>query len=202
MILDERELDAVARATGVRVYDYRTDDERCEPKAQPLDVSQFDVPEWAKWLAMDEDGNVSAYASKPTLGDFVWFGKEYSWRAGVLKSSKIDWRQTLTPVNQVTPTQPAYLAARGILKGCFDDEPSELMIRRLRDGADFVEPTRPATVIAGMVALLDAAALAEFAAALVAADVVKADRLIDALIGALEMPHDDVDVDEQLRVTQ
>ena len=51
-------------------------------------------------------------------------------------------------------------------------------------------------------ALFDNAALREFAQAFVNADMIKADYLIDALIDALEMPHDDVDVDEQLRVTQ
>lgn len=69
-------------------------------------------------------------------------------------------------------------------------------------GWDAPTATRPALTAAGTVALFDNAALREFAQALVNADMIKADYLIDALIDALEMPHDDVDVDEQLRVTQ
>ena len=32
----------------------------------------FDIPDWAKWLAMDQDGSWYAYMSEPYLSTILW----------------------------------------------------------------------------------------------------------------------------------
>ena len=70
-----------------------------------LDVSAFDVPAWARWVAANGSGAVWAYREKPTpdkhskwwlrmhvqMGDVVYLC--------TIDMTGIDWRRTLTPVN-------------------------------------------------------------------------------------------------------
>ena len=90
------------RAQGVTVYDYRTQEE----KAQPLDVSAFDVPKWAKWIAADKAGHVYPYCTEPVCGNYSWICHESeiyinnaSNKIDTINMTGIDWRRTLTAVN-------------------------------------------------------------------------------------------------------
>lgn len=79
--------------------------------AQPLDVSRFDVPTWAKWIAANDSGAVWVYSEKPYTNDANQWWVPYS-ANGVLylctiDMTGIDWRKTLTQVNQDAPTVPA-----------------------------------------------------------------------------------------------
>lgn len=75
-----------------------------EPKAQPLDVSLFSVPAWARWIAADEAGHIYPYSAEPVCGKYSWICHESeiyinaSNKLGTINLTGIDWRQTLTPV--------------------------------------------------------------------------------------------------------
>lgn len=82
--------------------DYRTADERAG--LQPLDVRQWALEPWAKWVAADSMGLVWQYEIQPERLDYVW-DSDYDSRISILRvgtidMTGIDWRQTLTPVNQ------------------------------------------------------------------------------------------------------
>ena len=77
-------------------------------KAQPLDVSRWQLPPWAKWVAADADGIVYAYENCPTIySDGVWRADGMSSRCCAISMAGIDWRRTLTPVNQSQPEPQA-----------------------------------------------------------------------------------------------
>lgn len=91
------------RAQGVTVYPHVVE------RAQPLDVSAFDVPAVAKWIAADADGEVYPYSEKPYPHKGFGGGGRWGYSSGELFDSNkfkldtismagIDWRQTLTPV--------------------------------------------------------------------------------------------------------
>jgi len=52
-----------------------------------------DAPEWAKWLAMDEDGSWYWYEKEPYSGDGEWYGA-----GGQLShvGQTISWEDSLT----------------------------------------------------------------------------------------------------------
>ncbi len=107
MLLETMTADEAIRH-GVTVKDYRTDEE----KAQPLDVSQWQLSPWAKWVAADADGTVWEFDKKVTERLFAWIILDDIGKAsyvGHINMAGIDWRRTLTAVN-VEP-------ARGILPG-------------------------------------------------------------------------------------
>lgn len=93
------------RAQGVAVYDYRTQEE----KAQPLDVSLFTVPDWARYIAADANRSVFAYEQRPEQSrirnDWILIDDSDCrlQRIGTIDLSGIDWRKTLTAVNQEHP---------------------------------------------------------------------------------------------------
>jgi len=79
-----------------------------EPKAQPLDVSQFALSPWARWVAMDENGYVWEYDLRPFYRQgetmWVWPPRAQSRNLGRIDTAGIDWRETLTAVNQEQPS--------------------------------------------------------------------------------------------------
>jgi len=83
---------------GVTVYDYRTQEER----AQPLDVSRWQLSPWAKWVAViDSSGEVWEYEDEPHIAVAMWHWGDGS-RAqciDTINMAGIDWRLTLTAVN-------------------------------------------------------------------------------------------------------
>lgn len=124
---------------------------------QPLDVSRFNVPDWARWIAMDANGEVWAYMHKPSPCAYRWEGGVEVKCLGYNTPAYLDWRQTLTPVNQAV------------------QEPAT------------DEHIANAVATVGQLSPDD---LATFAKQLVAADAAQCDRLIDALITALELEPD------------
>jgi hypothetical protein len=68
-------------------------------RQQPLDVSQFNVPSWAKWVAADENGIVRAYAEEPIADILIWDADGLHQSLRRIDMTGIDWRSTLTPVN-------------------------------------------------------------------------------------------------------
>ncbi len=88
------------RAQGVTVYPHVVE------KAQPLDVSRFNVPDWARWVAADSYGNVFSYSRRPSNDDgtaWVIQGYTYSMFIATINMVGIDWRSTLTAVNVEQP---------------------------------------------------------------------------------------------------
>jgi len=85
-------------------------------KAQPLDVSAFDVPSAARWISADRDGSVYPYSERPSMdeSDAMW---KYSsshemfdalvFCLGTINMTGIDWRRTLTAVNVGLHAQPS-----------------------------------------------------------------------------------------------
>lgn len=86
------------RAQGVTVYPHVVE------KAQPLDVSRFTLSPWARWLAMDENGYVWEYQQRPFYRQdgtaWVWPPRAQFRNLGRIDTAGIDWRETLTAVNQ------------------------------------------------------------------------------------------------------
>ena len=95
------------KAQGVTVYDYR------QPETQPLDVAQFNVPSWARWIAADATGVVYAYKQKPVQSNnyLFWTILDFGFQnIGRIDMTGIDWRKTLAAVNQEAH-EPAITAA-------------------------------------------------------------------------------------------
>lgn len=80
---------------GVKVYDYRTDEE----KAQPLDVSRWQLSPWAKWVAAESCGSVFEHNCKPHVDREMWAYGGRCRLIGTISMAGIDWRRTLTAVN-------------------------------------------------------------------------------------------------------
>ena len=91
------------KAQGVTVYPHVV-----EPKAQPLDVSRFTLSPWARWVAMDENGYVWEYQQRPFYRQdgtaWVWPPRAQFRNLGRIDPAGIDWRETLTAVNQEQPS--------------------------------------------------------------------------------------------------
>lgn len=88
------------RRQGVTVYPHVV-----EPKAQPLDVSRFTLSPWARWVAMiDDTGEVWEFEQRPfyRLGEteWTWPPRAQAQCIGTIDPTGIDWRETLTAVNQ------------------------------------------------------------------------------------------------------
>lgn len=125
--------------------------DRQQPKAYPLDVSRWQLSLWAKWVAViDNSGEVWEYEDEPHIAVAMWHWGNGS-RAqciGTIDMTGVDWRQTLTPVNQEQQAQNErhnitlrnIEAARGILSGLTGGEPSEVVQRRLRGYEDDAQP--------------------------------------------------------------
>lgn len=53
-----------------------------------------DAPDWAEWLAMDEDGECFWYEKQPTLGEFSWYdGGEFEETSSFCVD--VSWQKTL-----------------------------------------------------------------------------------------------------------
>lgn len=65
------------------------------------DVWQFDIPQDARWVAIDYDGEAYAFTDKPVCFDGKhWMSDgEYSWHLGTIDMDDIDHKATLTAVN-------------------------------------------------------------------------------------------------------
>jgi len=166
-----------------------------EPKAQPLDVSRFNVPAWARWIAADENGLVCAYDEHEpreginALREGVYFtGGRYE-SIGAINMHGIDWRQTLTPV----PAQPsdwmqAHIAAE---VAAIDAQPQTWCEKcNLPDdicrGHD--EPAPPA--LAWQLSMLDGDGITALARQLAQADSTKASLIAEALWSeAMDVEH-------------
>jgi hypothetical protein len=87
---------------GCDVYPYVVE------KAQPLDVSRFNVPDWAQWVAADSDGFVFPYEERPSVSRDCWSntGDRQVTCIGTISMDGIDWRRTLTAVNVEPQPQP------------------------------------------------------------------------------------------------
>lgn len=57
------------------------------------------APDWAKWFAIDEDGNAYWHQEKPEIDGKEWLMTEGDYNVGYFKRfdlTGIDWRETLT----------------------------------------------------------------------------------------------------------
>ena len=80
----------------------------CRNTTTALDVIRLTSPSWAKWTAMDADGEVWAYEDMPAAAKTMWRTQGGNVRSiGYANVDGIDWTQTLTPVNVTTPTPKA-----------------------------------------------------------------------------------------------
>jgi len=56
----------------------------------------FDLPDWARWIATDADGAVWAYEVEPLLHDTGWYENEVGRRALVGREAvSTNWRDSL-----------------------------------------------------------------------------------------------------------
>lgn len=80
-----------------------------------LDLSKFNIPKEAKWVAMDDDGDLYAYTDEPHIASFGWgsYG-ENSWYLGIIDPSTIDWKKSLTCYNHVDTLLAALLSLDGV----------------------------------------------------------------------------------------
>jgi len=62
-----------------------------------------DAPEWANWLAQDEDGSWWWYEDKPKLNLDIWWGCDRMMPVFGKKEFTPNWRETLEqrPVEEV-----------------------------------------------------------------------------------------------------
>lgn len=54
-----------------------------------------DAPEWAKYLAMDEDGEWFWYETKPIIGTYMWNDRPGRYREANPINQEVDWKTTL-----------------------------------------------------------------------------------------------------------
>lgn len=76
--------------------------EAIEVQPEPaFDVSRFKLSSWARWVAVDDVGNVYEYEYMPYIGVHEWMHTSgRSQRIGEIHMACIKWTQTLTAVNQ------------------------------------------------------------------------------------------------------
>lgn len=180
---------------GVTVYPHVT-----EPKAQPLDVSRFNVPAWARWIAADKSGHIYPYSAEPVCGKYSWIcheGEIYinaSNKLGTIDLTDIDWRLTLTPV----PSQPsdwmqAHIAAE---VAAIDAQPWCERCNLPDDicrGHDEPAPT----TLAWQIAQLDGDGITTLARQLARADSTKASLIAEALWSeAMDVEHAQLQADD------
>lgn len=61
--------------------------------------NKFDLPEWANWIAQDEDGAWWAYSVEPLEHDHGWYENEVGIRKKIKQSgANPDWRNSLTKI--------------------------------------------------------------------------------------------------------
>ena len=152
------------RAQGVTVYPHVVE------KAQPLDVSRFNVPDWARWVAADSYGNVFSYSRRPSNDDgtaWVIQGYTYSMFIATINMVGIDWRSTLTAVNVEQP-QP----------WC---ERCNLPEDICRGHEEITQPSPPVNVIVWQLSQLSTDGIGALARQLAQADTGKANMLAEAL---------------------
>ena len=79
-----------------------------EVEGPALDISRFDVPADARWIATDHDGALYAFTDRPGCFDGKhWMSDgERSWYLGQIDMTGIYCRKTLTPVNQSQQEAP------------------------------------------------------------------------------------------------
>jgi len=65
-------------------------------------ITSATIPEWAQWLAMDEDGSLWAYQVEPHRHDHGWYENEIGncYRVGRL-TCDIPWRNCLWKINEM-----------------------------------------------------------------------------------------------------
>lgn len=88
---------------GCDVYPYVVE------KAQPLDVSRWQLSPWAKRIAAESCGSVFEYECQPHVDRETWAYGGRCRLIGTINMAGIDWRRTLTAVNaeqQPTPWPP------------------------------------------------------------------------------------------------
>lgn len=54
-----------------------------------------DAPVWAKYLAMDEDGEWFWYETKPIIGTDMWNDRPGRYREANPINQEVDWKTTL-----------------------------------------------------------------------------------------------------------
>ncbi len=82
-----------------------------------LDLSKFNVPPGAKWVAADANGTVYAYEDAPhriDLAELWTAGQGFCRRIGKVRPSIVDWRESLTPVNTTDTLLAALLSLDGV----------------------------------------------------------------------------------------
>lgn len=82
-----------------------------------LNLSKFNVPPGARWVAADGTGTVYAYEDAPHRIDIaeMWTADGgLSWRIGKVRPSTVDWRESLTPVNTIDTLLAVLLSLDGV----------------------------------------------------------------------------------------
>lgn len=65
----------------------------------PAELAGIDLPDWADWLAQDEDGTWWAYEAEPNQQHNGWYENEVGRIRRLIQTAPpADWRATLTPV--------------------------------------------------------------------------------------------------------
>jgi len=155
-------------------------------KAQPLDVSRWQLSRWARWVAADDGGDVWEYKSQPVIlaGNHIkrwWPGDGWAKAIGTIDITGIDWRRTLTPVNQAQPEPQATATdAQPWCARC--NLPDDVC----RGHEEITQPSPTVETIVRRWQQLDAMTECDLAAAMVRADVVRSDQFYALLGMALE----------------
>lgn len=74
-----------------------------------LNVAQFPLAPWARWIAANQDGLVYQYEHEPAASmPYWWIAPGRQSYVGIIDLTGVDWRQTLTLVSACgdTPTRP------------------------------------------------------------------------------------------------
>lgn len=66
-------------------------------------LNGIEIPEWAKWVCLDDDGDIVAFSSKPTFKG-RWYGRYKQKTIGSIGfANGIDWKESLTRVSYIAP---------------------------------------------------------------------------------------------------
>jgi len=64
-----------------------------------MDVSRFNLPDWVRWIAQDEDGAWWAYECEPLQHDKGWYENEVGRQLKLLSmDANPEWEATLKKV--------------------------------------------------------------------------------------------------------
>jgi len=122
-----------------------------------LNVAQFPLAPWARWIAANQDGLVYQYEHEPAASmPYWWIAPGRQSYVGIIDLAGVDWRQTLTPVEPL----PVLFMYGDV-------------------------PTRPETVLGWQLAQLDIIQLRDVADQLIAADARAAHALLTWLTAKL-----------------